>query len=85
MHLPFTFVGDREGLSLQLVISNDKAAIIKTPVMNLDLKELKNIDNCFDVVLTCGEKGTEKGNYSLIIRVDDGKETIERSTALKLT
>ncbi len=85
MHIPFTFVGEREGLSLQLVISNDKAAIIKTPVMNLDLKELKNIDNCFDVVLTCGEKGTGKGNYSLIIRVDDGKETIERSTALKLT
>ena len=85
IHMPFTFVGNRPGLSLQMVISNEKAAIIKTPVIDLKTDELKNINNRFDAVLICGEKGTRKGNYSLTVRIDDGNNTIEKSVALKLT
>ncbi|MCR4648248.1 MAG: glycosyltransferase family 4 protein [Lachnospiraceae bacterium] len=84
VHIPFAFVGEKEGLSLQLVIAKENANIIKTPVMKLDMNDMELLNHSFDVVLRCGEKGTKKGNYSLIIRLDDGKETKEKSIALKL-
>ncbi len=84
IHIPFLFKGDKEGLSLQLAISNNKGIIMKTQIMQLVLDDLKLVNYNFDVVLRCGEIGTRKGNYQMTIRIDDGKDTVERAVPLKL-
>ena len=84
VHFPVTFRGNREGLKMQLCIASDKGTIVSMPETNLVLDDIKAVNNCFDVALICGKEGVKKGNYHLIFRVDDGENTVERRTSLKL-
>ena len=84
VHFPVTFRGNREGLKMQLCIASDKGTIVSMPETNLVLNDIKSVNNCFDTTLICGKEGTKKGNYHLIFRVDEGENTVERSTSLKL-
>lgn len=84
VHLPITFKGNKEGLKMQLCIISDKGTVVSMPEIKLELKDLEIVNNRFDATLVCGQPGTKKGGYALIFRVDDGKNTIERQTSLKL-
>ena len=54
------------------------------PEIKLELDDIKIVNNRFDATLVCGQPGTKKGGYALVLRVDDGKNTVERQTSLKL-
>ena len=84
VHLPITFKGNKEGLKMQLCIISDKGTVVSMPEIKLELDDIKIVNNRFDATLVCGQPGTKKGGYALVLRVDDGKNTVERQTSLKL-
>ncbi len=84
VHFPITFKGKKDGLKLQLAIISDKGTLVSMPEMKLNINDIETVNNVFDATLVCGQKGTKKGSYALVVRIDDGSNTIERQTALKL-
>jgi hypothetical protein len=84
IHLPVSFKGKKDGLKMQLCIISDKGTVVSMPEIKLELNDIKIVDNKFDAALVCGTQSTKKGSYALVMRIDDGKNTIERQTAIKL-
>lgn len=84
VHIPFTFKGKADGMQMQLCIVCDKGFVMQMPEMTLKVEDIELAGGKFDAALVCGFKGTKKGSYALTIRVDNGRETYERHTALKL-
>ncbi|MCR4930514.1 MAG: glycosyltransferase family 4 protein [Lachnospiraceae bacterium] len=84
VHFPVTFKGKKEGLKLQLSIIAGKGTLVSMPPISLDNKDIEIVNDVFNATLVCGQAGTKKGSYALVVRIDDGKETKERQTALKL-
>lgn len=84
IHIPFTVIGEREGLSLQLEIFSAKNIVQRMPVIRLDKDDLKLVGSRFFAPLICGKPETPGGDYSLSVIIDDSQNRYEKKFLLKL-
>ncbi|MBR5897375.1 MAG: hypothetical protein IKZ39_07140, partial [Lachnospiraceae bacterium] len=83
-HIPFTVIGERKGLTLQMEITSSSKPVQRMPVIELDCGDLKLVNNRFYATLICGNKDTPCGDYSLSVIIDDSQNRYEKNILLKL-
>lgn len=83
-YLSFVFKGQKEGMQLQVGIFTGESPLVKMPFVNLNVDDINLTDGRFETCLICYDNGLKKGNFILVIRVEDGDKVYIKKVALKL-
>lgn len=83
--IPFVFKGDRDGLVLELAICLENNLLTQRAYAKLDLESLSYTDGRFEtpVIFSPGRE-LKRGNYTMLVKVEDADKCYVKKVALKI-